>query len=91
MPEIDARTAGQELVKIGLIAEAQLREALDEIGGGGVEGVRLLMFLERKGRITPWQSSKFLKGDRDGFVLGGYRLLYKIQSGSFGRVFRGED
>jgi len=91
MPDIDARTAGQELVKLGLITEPQLREALDEIGGGHVEAERLLLFLERKGHITPWQSSKFLKGDREGFVLGGYRLLYKIQSGSFGRVFRGED
>ncbi len=91
MPELDARTIGQELVRIGLITERQFRESVDEIGGGHVEAERLLMFLERKGLITPWQSSKFMKGDRDGFVLGGYRLLYKIQSGSFGRVFRGQD
>src|SRR5262249_55039535 len=31
------------------------------------------------------------KGDQDGYVLGGYRLLYKIASGSFGRVFRAAD
>ena len=47
--------------------------------------------LERKGFITPWQSGKVLKGDIDGFFLGGYRLLYKIASGSFGRVFRADD
>ncbi len=28
---------------------------------------------------------------RDGFFYGGYRVLYKISSGSFGRVFRADD
>src|SRR4051794_29990998 len=90
MPDIDARTLGQDLVRIGLITEPQMMEALDAIGLRG-EPEQLLLYLERKGYITPWQSSKVMKGDREGFVLGGFRLLYKIQSGSFGRVFRGVD
>jgi serine/threonine protein kinase len=47
--------------------------------------------MERKGYLTPWQSAKLLKGDPDGYFLGGYEILYKIASGSFGRVFRAED
>jgi CheY-like chemotaxis protein len=90
MPEFDANTAGLELLKIGLITGTQLDEAWDDIGKGA-EASRLLLFLERKGYITPWQSSKFMKGHREGFILGGFRLLYKIQSGSFGRVFRGQE
>ena len=27
----------------------------------------------------------------EGYFLGGYRILYKIASGSFGRVYRGDD
>jgi serine/threonine protein kinase len=91
MPELDASSAGQELVKIGLITEAQLQEAWEQLGPGHSDADYLLLFMERKGYLTPWQTSKFLKGDRDGFILGGYRLLYKIQSGSFGRVFRGQE
>jgi tRNA A-37 threonylcarbamoyl transferase component Bud32/CheY-like chemotaxis protein len=91
MPELDAKTAGQDLLKIGLITEPQLEEALAAVSASGGGGDQLLLYLERKGWITPWQTSKFLKGDREGFILGGYRLLYKIQSGSFGRVFRGQD
>ncbi|HKI35044.1 MAG TPA: protein kinase [Gemmataceae bacterium] len=91
MPDLDANSLGQDLLKINLITEAQLEEALDGIGGKGAEAERLVLFLERKGYITPWQSSKIVKGDRDGFILGGYRLLYKIQSGSFGRVFRAQE
>ena len=37
------------------------------------------------------QGNKLRKGDTDGYFLGGYRLLYKIASGSFGRVYRGDD
>src|SRR5262249_31204696 len=29
--------------------------------------------------------------DPDGYFLGGYRILYKIASGSFGRVYRADD
>jgi tRNA A-37 threonylcarbamoyl transferase component Bud32 len=91
MSNLDAATTAQLLLKIGLATESQLEEAWDD-------GVRkfgpnelLLLFMERKGYLTPWQSSKVLKGDTDGFVLGGYKLQYKIQSGSFGRVFCAKD
>jgi CheY-like chemotaxis protein len=50
-----------------------------------------LRILERKSYITPYQSQKLLKGDMDGFVLGGWRILYKIRSGSFGRVYRADE
>jgi tRNA A-37 threonylcarbamoyl transferase component Bud32 len=91
MPDFDASIAGQDLLRIGLIKEAQLQEAWEQIGGKGTDAERLLLFLERKGHLTPWQTSKFMKGDREGFILGGFRILYKIQSGSFGRVFRGQE
>ncbi len=91
MPDLDANTLGLDLIRMGLITVAQLQTALENLGGRGADGEQLLLFLERKGVITPWQTSKIIKGDREGFILGGYRLLYKIQSGSFGRVFRGQD
>jgi serine/threonine protein kinase len=91
MPDLDATTLGTDLIRIGLITEAQLQLALEHFGGRPADGEKLLLFLEKKGFITPWQTSKIVKGDREGFILGGYRLLYKIQSGSFGRVFRGQE
>ena len=91
MAEFDANTAGQQLLKIGLVTEAQLEDAWAELGSKSGAAEFLFMVLVRKGYLTPWQVSKFRKGDRQGFVLGGYNLLYKISSGSFGRVFRAED
>lgn len=87
---IDAAIFAQQLIKLGLVTEEQMREVREEIGDG-VDLTHLIGTLERKALITPWQRGKVLKGDFDGFILGGYRILYKIQSGSFGRVFRADD
>ncbi len=90
MDSMDVNVFKQMILKLGLVTEAQLAEVRDEMG----DGVDLLQFrsaMERKSFLTPWQSGKVLKGDIDGFFLGGYRILYKISSGSFGRVFRADD
>jgi CheY-like chemotaxis protein len=91
MTNPDAAMLAQRLLKLGLVAESQVQEAWDELGQRGGEAEPFLRFMERKGYITPYQSQKLLKGDVDGFVLGGYRILYKIRSGSFGRVYRADD
>lgn len=90
MDSMDANIFKQLILKHGLVAEAQLAEVRDEIGDGA-DLLHLRAALERKGYLTPWQSGKILKGDPDGYFLGGYRILYKISSGSFGRVFRADD
>jgi serine/threonine protein kinase len=80
----------QQILKLNLVTEEQLAEIHEETGEGP-DLQHLISALERKSYLTPWQRGKVLKGDFDGFFLGGYRLLYKISSGSFGRVFRADD
>jgi tRNA A-37 threonylcarbamoyl transferase component Bud32/CheY-like chemotaxis protein len=91
MANLDAATLGQHAQRLGLVTEAQLQDVWDEVGKHVGDPQPLLLALERKGYLTPWQSQKLLKGDRDGYFLGGCRVLYKIASGSFGRVFRAEE
>lgn len=90
MATMDAETFAQLIVRLGLVTQAQLAEVYEEIGRAA-ELSALIAALERKAYLTPWQRGKVLKGDLDGYILGGYRLLYKIQSGSFGRVYRADD
>jgi tRNA A-37 threonylcarbamoyl transferase component Bud32 len=90
METMDATSFEQQILKLGLVGEGQLAEIHEEIGEGADLSL-LISALERKSYLTPWQRGKVLKGDFDGFFLGGYRILYKISSGSFGRVFRAED
>jgi serine/threonine protein kinase len=88
---LDASGIGQLTIKLGLATEAQVRDLLFELGETSAPGEDMIRLMERKGVITPWQGGKVRKGDLDGYFLGGYRLLYKIASGSFGRVYRGDD
>jgi CheY-like chemotaxis protein len=89
--QLDAGTLGQQAVRLGLVSEGQLEQATDEAGPRNNDPNALLLALERKGYLTPWQSGKLLKGDTDGYILGGYRILYKVKSGTFGRVYRADD
>ncbi|HLN31544.1 MAG TPA: protein kinase [Gemmataceae bacterium] len=91
MADIDIKALTQLMLKVGLITETQLQEAWDEAGHRGGEPGVLLGVLQRKSYVTPFQVNKLLKGETDGYILGGYRILYKIASGSFGRVYRAED
>jgi serine/threonine protein kinase len=90
MPTNDAATVAQLAVRLGLVTQDQMQEFSEEVNGLG-QAFPLLRSLERKGYLTPWQSHKLLKGDDDGYFLGGHRVLYKIASGSFGRVFRADN
>jgi eukaryotic-like serine/threonine-protein kinase len=91
MATVDAAALGERAVRIGLITLDQLQEGYEEIGQRGGDPEPLLLALERKRYLTPWQSQKLLKDDPDGYFLGGYRILYKIASGTFGRVYRADD
>jgi eukaryotic-like serine/threonine-protein kinase len=91
MANVDTAALAQQMLKLGLVTESQLQEGFDEVGHRVLEPGPLLRALERKGYLTPYQSGKLLKGELDGYFYGGYRVLYKIASGSFGRVYRAED
>jgi eukaryotic-like serine/threonine-protein kinase len=91
MANLDAVALADKAVRLGLLKLDQIQEGWDEIGQRGGEAEPFVRALERKGYLTPWQSQKLIKDDPDGFFLGGYRILYKIASGSFGRVYRADD
>lgn len=79
------------IVRLRLVEEPIVKELLFELDDKKGPPGPLLKLLERKGLLTPLQSGKLQKGDTDGYFLGGYRVLYRIASGSFGRVYRGDD
>lgn len=88
---LDASGIGQLALRLGLVSDDQVRECLLELEDRKAPAADMLRLMERKKYLTPWQANKLLKGDLDGYFLGGYRILYKIASGSFGRVYRGDD
>ncbi len=90
-PPADVAEMADLITRLGLVDEFTIREAVYELENKSLPPDNLVRLLERKAILTPYQGAKLLKGDRDGYLLGGYRLLYRIASGSFGRVYRGDD
>lgn len=90
MADTEAEEYGKLAVRLGLMEEGQLMECLDELGNKATKN-DLAQLLARKQFLTTFQLSKLDKNDTEGYFLGGYKLLYKIASGSFGRVYRAED
>jgi predicted Ser/Thr protein kinase len=88
---LDASEFAQLAVRTGLVEDNTAKECLYELDDRRAPAEAIARMLERKGLLTPLQTGKLLKGDTEGYTLGGYRLLYKIASGSFGRVYRGDD
>jgi serine/threonine protein kinase len=88
---VDAGGMAELIAKLGLVDEFSVRECLFEIEDKKAPADTLIKLMQRRGLLTPLQGSKLLKGDTAGYFLGGYRVLYKISSGTFGRVYRGDD
>lgn len=86
----DATAIAELIRRVRVVDPFRLDDCLQEMPPGAT-GADLTRQLERKGLITSYQSSKLLKCDREGYFIGGYRILYRIASGSFGRVFRADD
>jgi serine/threonine protein kinase len=87
----DAKEMASMVARIGLIDDSVARELVYELDNPRATAEEFVDFAKRKSLLTPWQASKLLKGETDGYILGGYMLLYKIASGSFGRVYRSVD
>jgi eukaryotic-like serine/threonine-protein kinase len=91
MADIDAGMMADTIVRLGLLSLDQAIEGLEELASRKAPADEYLRIMERRGYLTSYQTGKLIKGDQDGYRLGGYRILYKIASGSFGRVFRADD
>ena len=77
--------------KLALVTSEQVRETLEALGTANPALDATAIQMQRNGYLTTWQCGKLLKGDTTGYSMGGCKLLYKISSGSFGRVYRAEE
>ena len=85
---LTAHEIGRKLVRLQLIGQSDLNAALDKLGRHENRIRTFLEILEQRHVLTPFQVSRIARGETDGLVLGGYKLLYRNASGSFARIFR---
>src|SRR5438094_238383 len=91
MSILDAATLASTAIRLGLLSSDQVQDAWTELGAKNALPEEFVRIMERRAYLTPFQTNKLVKGDKEGYFLGGYRILYKIASGSFGRVYRCDD
>ncbi|HQR07586.1 MAG TPA: protein kinase [Gemmatales bacterium] len=91
MAELTRKQMAQLIVKLRLATPSQVQDCLEELVDTEIDPEPLLSMLSRHGLLTSLQVDKLLKGDMHGYFMGSFRLLYKIHSGTFGRVYRADD
>jgi len=83
-----AEKVAQRAFDLGLLDERQLRQVWAELGSRDATSDELLNVLLRREFLTNYQVERLMKGDRQGFFFGPYRVLYLVGAGSFARVYR---
>lgn len=91
MKEWTAEDLSQRILDLRVIDGLQLQSAWAEFRTRNVTFEDFKNYLLRKQLLTNFQLEKVLKGDREGFFYGKYRVLYIGGAGTFARVFRAVD
>lgn len=84
----NAEDLSQRIFDLRLLDQRQLENVWGELGSREISVEDFSNRLLNKGLLTNFQLDKVLKGDREGFFYGNYRVLYMVGSGTFARVFR---
>jgi serine/threonine protein kinase len=76
------------LAALPLVSYSDLRVCQEELPAGA-SGPEFLQLLERRQLLTPFQVKRVSRGETEGLILGGCKLMYQNAAGSFARVYRG--
>src|SRR4051812_14857399 len=88
MSEWTAEQIAQAAFDRDLIEQHQQRELWSELGSGQLDAEAFQQLLVRREFVTSYQLKKLLRGERHGYFYGPYKVLYRIGSGTFARVYR---
>lgn len=78
------------ITDLGLAEPRAVDVALKDLGVGDYSLKDVITVMQRRGVVTTLQTEKILKGDRQGYFYGDYKVLYVIGAGTFARVYRAE-
>lgn len=88
MPEWTAEELSQRIFDLRVLDARQLETVWAEFRTREVAYEDFKNRLLRRGLLTNFQLEKILRGERDGYFYGKYRVLYMIGTGTFARVYR---
>ncbi len=88
MAELSAEEIAQRLIDLNLVTDRDLRSVWGEFGRRNVSPEEFTQLLLRRELLTNYQLDRALRGERNGFFYGDYKVLYLVAAGSFARVYR---
>ncbi len=88
MGELTAEQIAQRTLDLGLLDDRQLTGVWGDFGSRNVTADEFLQVLVRRELLTNYQVERLVKGERSGYFYGPYKVLYRVASGSFARVYR---
>ncbi|MEZ6070237.1 MAG: serine/threonine-protein kinase [Pirellulales bacterium] len=91
MGELSAEQIAQRAYDLNLIDNRQMQAVWGELGTHEVPADDLLQLLVRRELLTNYQVERLVKGERSGYFYGSYKVLYRVATGSFARVYRSVD
>ncbi len=86
-----AEQLAQSAQDVNVLSEQQLHAAWSELGTRTASLQDFSQLLVRKNLLTNYQLDRLMRGQRNGFFYGNYKVLYCVGSGTFARVFRAVD
>lgn len=90
MSDLTPQQFSQRIADLGLAERREIDQAMSELGVGDHKLEEMIKVFQGRGLVTTLQTDKILKGDRQGFFYGDYKVLYLIGAGTFARVYRAE-
>ena len=89
MSDLTADQLAQRAVDCRLLEARAADRAVADAGGRNVPHTELQSVLLRNELLTNWQITQLLKGQKQGYFYGHWKVLYLVGAGTFARVYRG--
>ncbi len=88
MSDWSAEKFAQRVFDLALLDSPQINAVWSELGSRHVSLDEIVSVTLRKGLLTNLQIERILRGERQGFFYGKYKLMYLVGAGTFARVYR---
>jgi len=88
MLDLTAEQFAQRAFDMNLLDERDLESVWSQCGTRDVPTTEFRNLLVRREFLTNYQVDRLLRGERNGYFYGDYKILYLVGTGSFARVYR---